>query len=65
MSAFCMVCGGDHVPSPSICDSDGMDRQIARLGGKRWNALTAHISRTKNREVRAMLTASTIQGGSE
>jgi hypothetical protein len=46
----CIVCGGDHQPSPSVCDSDGMDREIARLGYKRWNALTAHVARVNNRK---------------
>lgn len=44
----CIVCGGDHQPSAAACDPDGMDREIARLGAKRWNALTAHVSRTNN-----------------
>jgi hypothetical protein len=46
----CIVCGGDHQPRSDLCDSDGMDREIARLGGKRWNALTAHVMRVNNRE---------------
>ena len=45
----CIVCGGDHMPSPSTCDVDGMDRQIAKLGAKRWNALTAHVAKVNNR----------------
>jgi hypothetical protein len=48
----CIVCGGDHQPSSDVCDPEGMDREIARLGAKRWNALTAHVSRTLNRKDR-------------
>jgi hypothetical protein len=40
----CIVCGGDHQPSPSVCDSEGMDREAAKIGAKRWNALTAHVA---------------------
>lgn len=45
----CIVCGGDHEPSPSICDSDGMDREAFKLGAKRWNALTAHVMRANRK----------------
>lgn len=48
----CIVCGGDHQPSAAICDPDGMDREAARLGVERWNALTAHVSRIINRKDR-------------
>ena len=44
----CIVCGEDHQPSASVCDPDGMDREAAKLGAKRWNYLTAHVSRTLN-----------------
>jgi hypothetical protein len=46
----CIVCGGDHQPCASVCDPDGMDREVARLGAKRWNELTAHVSRVLNRK---------------
>lgn len=46
----CIVCGGNHQPRADICDSDGMDREIARLGAERWNAITAHVSRVINRK---------------
>ncbi len=45
----CIVCGGDHEPRVNACDPEGMDREAARLGAKRWNALTAHVSRVINR----------------
>jgi hypothetical protein len=36
----CLVCGGDHQPSPTVCDSEGMDRQAERMGARRWNRIT-------------------------
>ena len=36
----CVVCGGDHVPHPAVCDPEGMQRQIAKLGARTWNRLT-------------------------
>jgi hypothetical protein len=29
-----------------------MDREIGRLGAKRWNELTAHVSRINNRKAK-------------
>lgn len=49
----CVLCGGDHQPSAAVCDQAGMDRQAARLGTKRWNALTAHVSRIINQRDKA------------
>lgn len=45
----CIICGGAHMPRAENCDSDGMDSQAARLGARRWNALTAHVSRVNNK----------------
>ena len=45
----CIVCGGDHEPSASICDADGMDREAARMGARKWNAITAQVMR-RNQE---------------
>ncbi len=34
----CIVCGGDHQPKSDLCDPEGMDKEIARLGLKHaWN----------------------------
>lgn len=52
MTQRCIVCGGDHQPTSDTCDSDGMDREIKRLGARRWNQLTAHISRVNNKKAR-------------
>ncbi len=41
----CIVCGGDHQPSATVCDLDGMDREIARMGAKKWNAITSQVMR--------------------
>jgi hypothetical protein len=43
---FCIVCGGDHQPHPLMCDDAGMERQIKKLGARRWNQITGHINRT-------------------
>jgi hypothetical protein len=45
----CIVCGGDHAPRAESCDSGGMNLLAAKLGARRWNALTAHISRINNK----------------
>lgn len=41
--ASCMVCGGDHEPSTDVCDPDGMDRVIAKIGADKWNRLTRPV----------------------
>ena len=41
----CIVCGGDHQPRADVCDPAGMDREAARMGAKRWNAITAQVMR--------------------
>jgi hypothetical protein len=47
----CIVCGGDHLPtSPMICDEDGMDREIARMGNRLWNRITGQVMRRNNRD---------------
>ena len=35
----CMICGTDHQPGGQ-CDDAGMDRQIERMGARRWNRIT-------------------------
>jgi len=66
----CLVCGGNHLPSASVCDPDGMDREATRLGAKRWNALTAHVSRVlrsidDEEAVRAMHAAGRTKAGND
>jgi hypothetical protein len=39
----CIVCGGDHQPAPLVCDPAGMDREIKRMGARRWNRITARV----------------------
>lgn len=46
----CMVCGGDHEPNPAVCNSDGMDREIERLGSRRWNRIAAQAQTCKRRK---------------
>ena len=35
----CLVCDTEHAPE-ARCDDVGMDRQIAKLGSRRWNTLS-------------------------
>lgn len=43
---YCIVCSGEHQPtSPMVCDEDGMDREIARMGAQRWNRITKQVMR--------------------
>lgn len=44
----CIVCGGGHEPRLDICDPNGMDKEIERIGARRWNAITANVSKLHN-----------------
>lgn len=46
---FCVVCGGDHEPSFETCDDAGMDKRIKQIGTRRWNQITAQVSRSIHR----------------
>lgn len=44
----CIVCGGEHQPTGAFsCDADGMDREIDRIGARRWNQITAQVMRAR------------------
>lgn len=46
----CIVCGGEHQPtSAMVCDEDGMDREIARMGNRQWTRITGQVMRQVNR----------------
>lgn len=46
----CVVCGGGHRPTSAMhCDEDGMEREAARMGAKRWNQITGEAMRQINR----------------
>jgi hypothetical protein len=53
----CILCGGDHEPSAARCDELGMDREIARLGARRWNRLSVQSVRKSFKAALASLTA--------
>jgi hypothetical protein len=52
----CIVCGGDHVPKAGICDSEGMDREAARMGSRKWNAITGQVMREANKQLKVEIT---------
>ena len=51
----CILCGGDHEPHPARCDDEGIDREIARMGARRWNQLANQAQRQANKEIIAAL----------
>ena len=58
----CIVCGGNHQPATSVCDPDGMDREAARMGYRKLNAITGVLARRSLRE--ALMGASSDQDAS-
>jgi hypothetical protein len=47
----CIVCGGDHQPQASVCNLDGMDREVSRMGAKKWNAITSQVMKANNHDL--------------
>ena len=50
----CILCGGNHIagdPNLSQCleNDEGIDREVARMGCRRWNRISAHVSTQYNR----------------
>lgn len=45
---ICVVCGGSHSPSSTLCDQHMMDKQISKMGARKWNTLTAFIMKEMN-----------------
>lgn len=52
----CILCGGDHVPHcanalyPDRCTDDGIDREIKRMGHRRWNIYSRQVFKPSLKE---------------
>ena len=54
----CILCGGDHEPSPANCDQnpEGIDREAKRMGPMKWCRVSGLVAqKTMPPEMREFL----------
>lgn len=61
MTLRCIACGTDHDPTETKCSDEGMGRQIARMGARQWNRITAQLQKSSKLN-RANLAALRAEG---